>query len=38
MNKILIAYFSASGETGKLAKTLSAVTGGVHLRRSELDG
>ena len=26
MNKILIAYFSASGETGKLAKTLSAVT------------
>lgn len=28
MNKILIAYFSASGETGKLAKTLSAVTGG----------
>lgn len=28
MNKILIAYFSAGGETGKLAKTLSAVTGG----------
>lgn len=28
MNKILIAYFSASGETAKLAKTLSAVTGG----------
>lgn len=28
MNKILIAYFSASGETGKLAKTLSAATGG----------
>ena len=28
MNKTLIAYFSASGETGKLAKTLSAVTGG----------
>ena len=28
MNKILIAYFSASGETGKLAKTLSAGTGG----------
>ena len=25
---ILIAYFSASGETAKLAKTLSAVTGG----------
>ena len=28
MNKTLIAYFSASGETRKLAKTLSAVTGG----------
>ena len=28
MNKTLIAYFSASGETAKLAKTLSAVTGG----------
>lgn len=28
MNKILIAYFSASGETAKLAKTLSAATGG----------
>lgn len=28
MNKTLIAYFSAGGETGKLAKTLSAVTGG----------
>ena len=28
MNKILIAYFSAGGETAKLAKTLSAVTGG----------
>lgn len=28
MKKTLIAYFSASGETGKLAKTLSAVTGG----------
>lgn len=28
MNKILIAYFSASGETGKLAKTLAGVTGG----------
>ncbi len=32
MNKILIAYFSASGETAKLAKTLSAVTGGDLLR------
>ena len=29
MNKILIAYFSAGGETAKLAKTLSAVTGGA---------
>ena len=28
MNKTLIAYFSTSGETAKLAKTLSAVTGG----------
>ena len=28
MKKTLIAYFSASGETGKLAKTLSAATGG----------
>ena len=28
MKKILIAYFSASGETARLAKTLAAVTGG----------
>ncbi len=28
MEKTLIAYFSASGETARLAKTLAAVTGG----------
>lgn len=28
MKKALIAYFSASGETAKLAKTLAGVTGG----------
>ena len=28
MNKTLIAYFSASGETAKLAKTIADVTGG----------
>ena len=28
MKKILVAYFSASGETKKLAKTLAGVTGG----------
>lgn len=28
MKKTLIAYFSASGETAKLAKTLAGVTGG----------
>ena len=28
MSKILIAYFSASGQTAKLAKTLAGVTGG----------
>ncbi len=28
MSKILVAYFSASGETAKLAKTVSEVTGG----------
>ena len=28
MKKTLIAYFSASGETARLAKTLTAVTGG----------
>ena len=28
MKKILIAYFSASGETARLAKTLAGVTGG----------
>ena len=28
MKKILVAYFSASGETAKLAKTISAVTSG----------
>ena len=26
--KILVAYFSASGQTAKLAKTLAGVTGG----------
>ena len=28
MSKILVAYFSASGETAKLAKTVAEVTGG----------
>ena len=28
MSKILVAYFSASGQTAKLAKTLAGVTGG----------
>ena len=28
MKKILVAYFSASGETAKLAKTIASVTGG----------
>ena len=28
MSKILVAYFSASGETAKLAKTIAEVTGG----------
>ena len=28
MSKILVAYFSASGETAKLAKTIAGVTGG----------
>ena len=28
MKKILVAYFSASGETARLAKTIAAVTGG----------
>ena len=28
MSKILVAYFSASGETARLAKTLADVTGG----------
>lgn len=28
MRKILVAYFSASGETAKLAKTVAEVTGG----------
>ena len=28
MSKVLISYFSASGETARLAKTLSEVTGG----------
>ncbi len=28
MKKILVAYFSASGETKKLAKTIAGVTGG----------
>ena len=29
MQKILVAYFSASGETAKLAKTIADVTGGA---------
>ena len=28
MEKILVAYFSASGETARLAKTIADVTGG----------
>ena len=28
MSKTLIAYFSASGETARLAKTIADVTGG----------
>ena len=28
MSKVLVAYFSASGETAKLAKTIAGVTGG----------
>ena len=28
MKKVLVAYFSASGETAKLARTISAVTSG----------
>ena len=28
MSKILVSYFSASGETAKLAKTIASVTGG----------
>ena len=28
MSKTLIAYFSTSGETARLAKTLAGVTGG----------
>lgn len=28
MKKILVAYFSASGETARLAKTIADVTGG----------
>ena len=28
MKKILVAYFSASGETAKLAKTIAGVVGG----------
>ena len=28
MKKVLVAYFSASGETARLAKTLAGVTGG----------
>ena len=28
MSKTLVAYFSASGETAKLAKTIAQVTGG----------
>ena len=28
MSKILVAYFSASGETAKLAKTVAEATGG----------
>ena len=29
MNKVLVAYFSASGETARLAKTIAGVTGGT---------
>ena len=29
MKKALVAYFSASGETKKLAKTIAGVTGGA---------
>ena len=42
--KILVAYFSASGQTAKLAKTLAGVTGGdlfeigLHRCRFGLDG
>ena len=40
MSKTLIAYFSASGETARLAKTLAGVTGGdlfeISLRRTTL--
>lgn len=32
MKKTLIAYFSASGETAKLAKTLADATGGDRRR------
>ena len=37
MSKILVAYFSASGETARLAKTLAGVIGGS-LRNSSPDG
>ena len=30
MKKILVAYFSASGETARLAKTIADVTGGSY--------
>ena len=38
--KTLVAYFSASGQTAKLAKTLAGVTGGdgLHRCRFGLDG
>ena len=38
--KTLVAYFSASGQTAKLAKTLAGVTGGdlFEICRFGLDG
>lgn len=34
MSKKLVAYFSASGVTEKMAKTLAEVTGQIYLRFS----
>lgn len=38
MSKTLVAYFSASGETAKLAKTIAEVTGGdlFEIQRSSI--